>query len=413
MPVVAGRSKGCDDMIVLVINCGSSSFKYQLIEMKNRTVMCSGLVERIGEPMGSLTHKAGQHKVTEERPFADHTAGMTRVMSLLADTTLGVIKDLKEIRACGHRVVQGGEVFPESCRVGPQELVGINDLAPLAPLHNPAHVEGIEVVMKLLPHAPSVAVFDTEFHTTMAPSAFMYPLPYELYEIHRVRRYGAHGTSHRYVAHEAAKFMGRPNEGFNVITCHLGNGSSITAVKDGKCVDTSMGMTPLAGVMMGTRCGDIDPAIHAYLGRHTGMDLEEINNMLNRQSGLKGISGTGDMRDVHAARAKGDEKAQLAFEMLCHIIRKYVGAYYAVLGRVDALVFTAGIGENDDMTRAAVCANLENLGIAIDAEKNKERSGEARNISPEGAKVPVLVIPTNEELAIAEATVRVLREKKR
>ena len=399
-------------MIVLVINCGSSSFKYQLIEMKSRTVMCSGLVERIGEPMGSLTHKAGQRKFTEERPFADHTAGMTRVMSLLADATLGVIKDLSEICACGHRVVQGGEVFPESCKVGPRELVGISDLAPLAPLHNPAHVEGIEVVMKLLPHAPSVAVFDTEFHTTMAPSAFMYPLPYELYEIHRVRRYGAHGTSHRYVAHEAAKFLGRSNEGFNVITCHLGNGSSITAVKDGKCVDTSMGMTPLAGVMMGTRCGDIDPAIHDYLGRNTGMDLASINTMLNRQSGLKGISGTGDMRDVHAARAKGDEKAQLAFDMLCHTIRKYVGAYYAVLGRVDALVFTAGIGENDDMTRAAVCANLENLGIVIDAEKNATRSGEARSISPEGTKVPVLVIPTNEELAIAESTVRVLQAKK-
>lgn len=397
-------------MIVLVLNCGSSSFKYQLIHMPDETVMCSGLVERIGERLGMLTHKAGERKLSEERPFPNHTAGMTRVMKLLTDEGLGVITSLEEICACGHRVVQGGEVFLESCKVGQRELVGISDLAPLAPLHNPAHVEGIQVAMKLLPHAPSVAVFDTEFHTTMAPSAYMYPLPYDLYEIHRVRRYGAHGTSHRYVAHQAAKFLNRPNEGFNVITCHLGNGSSITAVKDGKCVDTSMGMTPLAGVMMGTRCGDIDPAIHAYLARHTDMDIEAINDALNRKSGLKGICGMGDMRDVHAARAKGDQKAQLAFEMLCHTIRKYVGAYCAILGRVDALVFTAGIGENDDMTREAVCADLDILGIAIDPEKNKRRSGVARDISAEGARVPVLVIPTNEEAAIAQSTMRVLEK---
>lgn len=378
--------------------------------MPDETVMCSGMVERIGERMGKLTHKAGERKLSEERPFANHTAGMTRVMKLLTDEYLGVITHLEEIEACGHRVVQGGETFLESCLVGPRELVGISDLAPLAPLHNPAHVQGIDVVMKLLPHCPSVAVFDTEFHATMAPSAFLYPLPYELYEIHRVRRYGAHGTSHRYVAYQAAKFMGRPNEGFNVITCHLGNGSSITAVQDGKCVDTSMGMTPLAGIMMGTRCGDIDPAIHAYLGRHTGMGLEDINDTLNRNSGLKGICGMSDMRDVHAARGKGDQKAQLAFDMLCHSIRKYIGSYCAILGRVDALVFTAGIGENDDLTREAVCSNLDVLGIAIDPDKNKERSGIARNISPEGTRVPVLVIPTNEEVAIAQATVRVLRQ---
>lgn len=401
-------------MKVLVLNCGSSSFKYQLIEMGTRTVMCSGLVERIGEAMGNLTHKSNpgmdtEQKFSEERPFPDHTAGMTRVMALLTDAELGVIANLEEICACGHRVVQGGEIFPKSCKVGPKELEGISDLAPLAPLHNLAHVEGIEVVMKLLPHAPSVAVFDTEFHATMAPHVFLYPLPYELYERYRVRRYGAHGTSHRYVAHQAARFLGRSNEGFNVITCHLGNGSSVTAVRDGLCVDTSMGMTPLAGVMMGTRCGDIDPAIHDYLGRQTGLNLAEINSTLNRRSGLKGVCGMGDMRDVHTARAKGDEKAQLAFDMLCHTIRKYVGAYYVLLGRVDALVFTAGIGENDDMTRAGVCANLEGLGISIDPEKNKQRSGEARNISPEGTRVPVLVIPTNEEMAIAESTVRVLR----
>ncbi len=400
-------------MNIFVVNCGSSSFKYQLIDMATRVVLCSGLVERIGESLGGLTHKKnpdreGERKFSEERPFADHTMGMTRVMSLLTDPQLGVIKELTEITACGHRIVQGGEVFKESCLVGPKELKGIADLSPLAPLHNPAHVQGIEVVMRLLPHAPSVAVFDTEFHATMAPWAYMYALPYEFYLKNRVRRYGAHGTSHRYVAHKAAQFLSRPNQGFNVITCHLGNGSSISAVKDGLCVDTSMGMTPLAGVVMGTRCGDIDPAIHAYLGRETGMDLEQIDSLLNRQSGLKGISGTNDMRDVHAAREKGDARAQLAFEMFCHSIRKYIGAYYAVLGRVDALVFTAGIGENDAKSRAGICRDLEALGIEIDAEKNAARSGEARNLSPQGARVPVLVIPTNEEIAIAETTVRLL-----
>ena len=403
-------------MKVLVINCGSSSFKYQLIDMDTRVVMCSGLVERIGDPMGSITHKVApgtdkERKFSEECPFPDHTAGMTMVMKRLTDAEQGVIKSLEEIGACGHRVVQGGEVFPESCLLGEKEIKGISDLSPLAPLHNPAHIQGIEVVIKLLPHAPSVAVFDTEFHATMPPKAYMYALPYELYEKHRVRRYGAHGTSHQYVAHQAAKFMGRESEGFNVITCHLGNGSSISAVKDGKCVDTSMGMTPLAGVMMGTRCGDIDPAIHAYLGREVGMGLEKIDSMLNRQSGLKGICGMNDMRDLHAAREKGDKKAQLAFEMFCHTIRKYVGAYYAVLGRVDALVFTAGIGENDEFVRMGVCEGLEAMGIAVDKQKNDKRSGEARNISPEGTRVPVLVVPTNEEIAIAEATVRVLNKK--
>lgn len=403
-------------MKILVINCGSSSFKYQLIDMTGRVVLCSGLVERIGDATGSLTHKKApgapeEKKFTENRPFPDHTVGMTRVMSLLTDAEFGVIKDLSEIAACGHRVVQGGEIFPASCLVGEKEFKAIKELSVLAPLHNPANAQGIEVAMKLLAHAPSVAVFDTEFHATMPPSAYMYALPYDLYEKQRVRRYGAHGTSHKYVAHEAARFLGRPNEGFNVITCHLGNGSSITAVKDGKCVDTSMGLTPLAGVVMGTRSGDIDPAIHAFLGRNTGMGLEEIDSMLNRQSGLKGLCGMNDMRDIHAAREKGDKRAQLAFDVFCHSIRKYIGAYLAVLGRIDALVFTAGIGENDNHAREGICKNMEALGIAIDPDKNNTRSGAARNISPDGSAVPVLVIPTNEELAIAEATVAVLADR--
>jgi acetate kinase len=331
-----------------------------------------------------------------------------RVMALLTDKEAGVIASLDEIAACGHRVVQGGEEFTQSTRIDKRVLDVIRALSPLAPLHNPPSIQGIEGIMEILPKCPSVAVFDTQFHSTMPAHAFMYALPYEMYEKHRVRRYGFHGTSHRYVAKQAARFMSRQELGFNVITCHLGNGCSIAAVRDGLCVDTSMGLTPLAGVVMGSRCGDIDPAIHVYLGKESGMDLGQIDNMLNRQSGLKGVCGMNDMRDIHAAREKGDVRAQLAFDMFCHSIRKYIGAYYAVLGRVDSLVFTAGIGENDDLARAAICANLDGLGIAVDPDKNRRRSAETRNISPQGAKVRVLVVPTNEELAIAEATAQVL-----
>lgn len=400
-------------MNILTINCGSSSFKYQLIDMETRSVLCSGLVERIGGAAGDLSHKIhpGTDKArsfSEKRPFPTHASGMVRVMEMIIDPETGVIGSLDAISACGHRVVQGGEVFSESILLDEEAARIIEELAPLAPLHNPPALQGIKVVMELLPDCPSVAVFDTEFHSTMLPQAFLYALPYDLYEKHHVRRYGMHGTSHRYVSRQAAAFMDREVEGFNVITCHLGNGGSITAVKDGKSVDTSMGLTPLAGVIMGTRCGDIDPAIPAYLYRNAGMGLEETDAMLNRESGLKGICGLNDMRDVHAARKKGDKKAQLAFDMLCHSIRKYIGAYFAVLGRVDALVFTAGIGENDDLLRAAVCQGLENFGITLDSEKNATRSGASRNLSPEGTRVPVLVIPTNEEIAIAEATLRVL-----
>jgi acetate kinase len=400
-------------MKILIINCGSSSFKYQLLDMADRSVLCSGLVERIGADTGALAHKKApgtdaERKFTEEHPFPDHAAGMIRVLEILTDKEAGVIKALSEIVACGHRVVQGGEEFTKSVRIDAGVLGVIRELSPLAPLHNPPSIQGIEVSMRLLPHCPSVAVFDTEFHAAMPPSSFMYPIPYAMYEKYRVRRYGFHGTSHGYVARQAARLLARQETGFNVITCHLGNGSSISAVRDGKCVDTSMGLTPLAGVMMGTRSGDVDPAILPYLATHAGLTLDELDAMLNRKSGLLGICGMNDMRDLHAARDKGDAKAQLAFEMLCHSIRKYIGAYYAVLGRVDALVFTAGIGENDSLTRAAICKDMENLGIAIDPALNAVRSGEARTISCESGKVRVLVIPTNEELAIAESTMKVL-----
>ena len=401
-------------MNVLVINCGSSSFKYQLLEMPAGNALCSGLVERIGDAVGSLTHKVmkggEEKKYSFEQPFPDHTAGMHAVVKLLTDPEKGVIKDLTEITAIGHRTVQGGERFQKACIVGEEEKKAIRDLSPLAPLHNPANLQGIEVAQSLFPHAPSVAVFDTEFHATMPPKSYLYAIPYEYYEKNGVRRYGFHGTSHQYVTETAAEFLGKKMDEFNCITCHLGNGCSITAVKDGKSFDTSMGMTPLAGVVMGTRCGDIDPALHVYLAENTGKSIQEIDTMLNKQSGLKGICGVNDMRDIHSARQKGDAQAQLAFDIFCHRIRSYIGAYYAVLGRVDAIIFTAGIGENDNFTRAEICKELEHMGISIDLAENDKRSGQPRSISPAGTRVPVLVVPTNEELAIAKATLRVLQK---
>ncbi len=400
-------------MNVLVINCGSSSFKYQLMDMTNKRALCSGLVERIGEKSGALTHKIWpgtdkEAKFSLEQPFPDHTSGMHAVVRLLTDKDKGVIRNLEEIGAVGHRVVLGGELLQQACIVGEAEKKAIMELAPLAPLHNPANLQGIDVAQKLFAHAPSVAVFDTEFHATMEPKAFTYALPYELYEKLRIRCYGFHGTSHRYVSREAAKFLSKKPEETKLITCHLGNGCSMAAVKNGKCIDTSMGMTPLSGLVMGTRSGDVDPALYLYLADSRGLSVKEIDTLLNKQSGLKGLCGFNDMRDIHAAREKGDKKAQLAFDVFCYRIKKYLGAYYAVLGGLDALVFTAGIGENDDHVRAEVCKGLEHMGIALDAAANNQRKGVARSISPAGTKVPVLVIPTNEELEIAQATLGVL-----
>ncbi len=402
-------------MKVLVINCGSSSFKYQLLDMPAGVALCSGLVERIGDAMGSLTHKVltgdDEKKYSFEQPFPDHTAGMYAVVKLLTDKEKGVIKDLSEITAVGHRAVQGGERFQKACIVGEAEKTAIQELASLAPLHNPANLQGIKVAQVLFPDAPSVAVFDTEFHSTMPPKSFMYAIPYELYEEKRIRRYGFHGTSHRYVSQEAAKFLGKNIDEFNCVTCHLGNGCSMAAVKNGKCLDTSMGMTPLAGLVMGTRSGDIDPALHAFLADTKGMGIQEIDAMLNKQSGLKGLCGVNDMRDIHSARAKGDKKAQLAFDVFCHRIRSYLGSYYAILGRVDAVIFTAGIGENDDAMRAEVCKELDHMGISLDLELNAKRMPGVRNISRKESRVPVLVVPTNEELAIAQSTLAVLNGK--
>ncbi len=401
-------------MNVLVLNAGSSSCKYQLIDMQTETALCSGLVERIGAPAGKLTHKIApgmdnENKVVMEQPFADHVAALETVMKLLTDPQQGVIKDKSEIYAIGHRVVQGGEAIKEPVKINEQIKNIIREQAPLSPLHNPANLAGIEVTEKLLPGVPSVGVFDTEFHQTMPAKAYLYPLPLELYEELKIRRYGFHGTSHRYVTKKSAEFLGKPLETLNVITCHLGNGCSMSAVQNGKCIDTTMGLTPLEGLMMGTRCGDVDPAIVPVLIEKKGLNVEQLNALLNNQSGLKGICGMNDMRDLHDAVAQGDPKAKLALDMFNYRIKKYIGAFYAVLGRVDALIFTAGIGENDEIVRAEVCADMEAFGIAINAVENDTRRSEPRNIAHKDAKLPVLVIPTNEELEIAQATVSALK----
>lgn len=398
-------------MNVLVINAGSSSFKYQLIEMREQRVLCGGLVERIGETMGRMVHKIApdsdsEEKITTERPFANHVEGMKAVVAAITDPVKGVIKSASEVHAIGHRVVMGGESIKDSVIIDEKIKGIIRDCFPLSPLHNPANLAGIEVAEELFPGVPNVGVFDTEFHQTMPEATFLYPLPYNVYEDFRIRRYGFHGTSHRYVTNQAAAFLGKPVEQINLITCHLGNGCSMTAVQNGKSIDTTMGTTPLDGLMMGTRCGEIDPAIVPFLMEKTGKSAAEIDTLMNKASGLKGICGLNDMRDIHAACEKNDARAILALNMFVYRIKKYIGAYYAVLGRVDAIVFTAGIGENDDIVRKKVCSDLEGLGIAIDEKQNAIRSSQPRSISPAGTKVPVLVVPTNEELEIALTTVR-------
>ncbi len=401
-------------MKIFVINSGSSSLKYQLLDMETGAVMTTGLVERIGDAMGKLSQKnwPGEEKQAEverEMPFPDHRAAMHTVVDLVTGQDTGVIASSAEIDAIGHRVVQGGETLFKSTLIDDDVVEKIRANCPLSPLHNPANLVGIEVARELFAGVPQVAVFDTEFHQTMPAEAFMYPIPYELYEEMRIRRYGFHGTSHRYVAQQAAAMLGKAEDEVNLVTLHLGNGCSMAAVRGGKCIDTSMGLTPLAGVMMGTRSGDIDPAIIPFLMKEKGLDMAQIDDILNKKSGLKGICGMNDMRDIHAAAGKGDKKAALAVDMFVYRIKKYIGAYYAVTGPLDALVFTAGIGENDDVVRARVCAGLEHLGISIDADRNKGRKKAATAVQADGSRVAILVIPTNEELAIAKATLSVLK----
>ena len=400
-------------MKVLVINSGSSSIKFQLLDMKDESVLASGLVERIGEPRGVITctFMPGTEecrKIEIEEPVPNHRQGMRMAVELLTDAESGVIRDQKEIGAVGHRAVHGGEEFHQPTVITDEVLAAMEKTVPLAPLHNPANLDGIRVARELFPEAPQVAIFDTAFHQTIPPYAYHYALPYELYEKHRVRRYGFHGTSHQYVAGECARQMGRPLEDLNIITVHLGNGCSMTAVEKGKSIDTTLGLTPLEGLVMGTRSGDVDPAIYAFLARNCSMDIDTIDRMLNKESGLKGLCGLNDMRDIHAAIERGDERAKLALEVQTYRNRKYIGAYMAALGHVDAIVFTAGIGENDAIVRAKSVAGLEPFGIVIDPKTNDQRVKSPVLLSAPESRVQIWGIPTNEELAIARQTVAIL-----
>ncbi|GFR36524.1 acetate/propionate family kinase [Thermobrachium celere] len=396
-------------MKVLVINCGSSSLKYQLINMENEKVMAKGLVERIGLEGSQLKHQPeGMDKIVIEKLMKDHKDAIKVVLDALLDENHGVIKDMNEISAVGHRVVHGGEKYSGSVLITEDVMKVLEECTHLAPLHNPPNIIGINACKDLMPQTPMVAVFDTAFHQTMPKHAYIYPLPYELYEKHGIRRYGFHGTSHRYVSKVAADLVGRDIKELKIITCHLGNGASVAAIDGGKSIDTSMGFTPLEGLAMGTRCGDIDPAIVTFLQKEENLSYEEVNNLMNKKSGVLGISGvSSDFRDIENAAFDGNERAQLALDVFHYRVKKYIGAYTAAMGGLDVLVFTAGLGENSPETRYEVCKNMEYLGIKIDAEKNKVR-GKVQEISTEDSRVKVFVIPTNEELMIARDTVEIV-----
>jgi acetate kinase len=396
---------------ILVINSGSSSIKYKCFAMPGRTVLASGLCEKIGEPTGRLTHRAGERQDVTERAFADHAVALEAVLARMTGSG-GVLEDPGELGGVGHRLVHGGEAFSESVLVDDAVIDAVRNNIPLAPLHNPANLLGLEVGRKLLPGVPQVGVFDTAFHQQMPRAAYLYALPYELYEEHRIRRYGFHGTSHAYVARRAAEVLQRPAADLRIITCHLGNGASMAAVRGGRSVDTSMGFTPLEGLVMGTRPGDFDPAIVLFLQESLGLSAAEVGTLLNKRSGLLGLTGrTNDMREIETAAAGGDERARIAMEVYCHRVKKMIGAYTAVLGQVDALVFTAGVGENSPRVREACVDGLAALGYAIDGERNAATTGGTEaDISAAGSRARVLVIPTDEEGAIAEETFGILAD---
>ncbi|MFJ2567118.1 MULTISPECIES: acetate kinase [unclassified Streptomyces] len=389
---------------VLVLNSGSSSLKYQLLDMRDATRLAVGLVERIGEQTSRLKHTCLATEAGREQsgPIADHDAALKAVAEELARDGLGL--DSPELAAIGHRVVHGGMFFTEPTVIDSAVLTEIERLIPVAPLHNPANLTGIRTAMALRPDLPQVAVFDTAFHTTMPESAARYAIDTRTADRHRVRRYGFHGTSHAYVSRATAELLGRAPEDVNVIVLHLGNGASASAVRGGRCVDTSMGLTPLEGLVMGTRSGDLDPAVIFHLQRVGGMSMDEVDTLLNKRSGLFGLCGDNDMREIQRRMEEGDDDARLAFEIYIHRLKKYVGAYYAVLGTVDAVAFTAGVGENAAFVREAALAGLEGLGLAVDRDRNAVRGDEARLISPEGARVAVAVVPTDEEMEIATQT---------
>ncbi|MFH1007099.1 MAG: acetate kinase [Candidatus Latescibacterota bacterium] len=398
-------------MKILVVNCGSSSMKYQLFEMPEGVVLAKGVLERIGEAESLLCHQAGEKGTEIRLGVPDHREGFDRVMQMLQDEKVGALSDISEIFAIGHRVVHGGEKFTESTLITEEVIEAIREYGHLAPLHNPPNLTGIEAAASLLPKVPQVAVFDTAFHETLPPYAYLYALPYEYYEKHRIRRYGFHGTSHRYVSGKAAAFLEQPIKNLNMVTCHLGNGCSIAAVKGGESVDTSMGFTPLEGLVMGTRSGDLDPAILPFLAEEEGLDVREVVAILNKKSGLLGLSGvSNDMREVQQAAKGGDRRAQLAVEIFSYRVKKYIGAYMAALGRLDVLVFTGGIGEHAYGVRALICSDMGEIGIELDPAKNEELGSRGpRRVSTDRSRTKVLIVPTDEEAMIAQDTFEIAK----
>ncbi|MEQ3280931.1 acetate kinase [Finegoldia magna] len=388
-------------MKVLVINCGSSSLKYQLFDMTDESVLCKGLVERIGIEGSKLTHKVNGEKLVVEEPMKDHTEAINHVFDALLDEKYGVIKSLDEVSAIGHRVLHGGDKLTESCIIDDKVKDKIREFIKFGPLHNPANLMGIEACEKLAPGKKNIAVFDTAFHQTMPAKTYMYAIPYEYYEDYRLRKFGFHGTSHRYITLRTQQLLDK--EDINIITVHLGNGSSIAAVKDGKCYDTSMGLTPLEGLLMGTRSGDLDPTVMTFLMNEKGYSADEMNQILNKKSGVLGVSGiSSDFRDLEEEAEKGNDRAQLALDMFIERVKRYIGGYMAELGHVDAICFAGGIGENSSSMRKDILDTFEELGVKLDLEKNNTR--EEALISADDSKVKVYVVPTNEELMIARDT---------
>ncbi len=394
-------------MKILVINTGSSSIKYQLFSMPEEKVLSTGNLEKIGEDSSRLKHEVFQPETIKqvvEEHIPDHKTGLQKIVELLTHPDHGVIGNVSEVDAVGHRVVHGGEDFKAPTMIDDEVLNAIKKNSPLAPLHNPANITGIEIAKLIFKEANQVAVFDTAFHQTVPAKAYLYALPFDLYKSNKIRRYGFHGTSHHYVAEQAAFYLKKSLSALNLITIHLGNGGSITAIKGGQSVDTSMGMTPLEGLIMGTRSGDIDPAIPYYLCKNMSMSIEEVDSLLNKKSGLKGICDNNDMRDILALSEKGDKNANLAIEMYCYRIKKYIGAYTAIIGRLDAIIFTAGIGEHSYEIREDVCNELEHIGIRLDSEKNTQGGSGIQELQVDGVYTRILLIPTNEELKIAMET---------
>ncbi len=401
-------------MVILVLNCGSSSIKYQVIDMEGRDgkLLAKGLVERIGLAQGDLTHKpSGKEPFELHQPIPDHTTGISLVLEALTHPEHGVIRSLDEVKAVGHRVAHGGEFFPESCLVTEEVKEKIRSLFQIAPLHNPANLEGVLSIEKVLPGVPQVTVFDTSFHQTIPAVNYMYALPYEYYEKYRIRKYGFHGTSHKFVARKGAELAGLDFEHSKIITCHVGNGASITAVLNGKSYDTSMGFSPVDGLMMGTRCGIVDPSALTFIAEKEGMDYAALNSMINKRSGVEGVSGvSSDMRDIDRACAEGNERALLARDMYCLRLKKFIGEYAAEMGGVDLVIFTGGVGENSPETRKTVCSGLEFMGLHFDEAANDGVRGKDKILSTADSKVRVAVIPTDEELVIASDTYQIVNK---